>query len=73
MENPVSKIVDTDQTPHDVASDLGLHCLPMTFHRFPGKNGLMRSTHRLASGRCMHSWKSRLFLNSTNKEPFDKN
>ena len=26
--------------PHDVASDLGLHCLPMSFHRFSGKNGL---------------------------------
>ena len=22
--------VDPDQTPHDVASDLGLHCLPVT-------------------------------------------
>ena len=21
---------DPDQTPHDVVSDLGLHCLPMT-------------------------------------------
>ena len=21
---------DTDQTPHDAASDLGLHCLPIT-------------------------------------------
>ena len=26
----LSNIVDPDQTPHDVASDLGLHCLPMT-------------------------------------------
>ena len=25
--------VDPDQTPHDVASDLGLHCLPMTLLR----------------------------------------
>ena len=24
---------DFDQTPHDVASDLGLHCLPMTLLR----------------------------------------
>ena len=24
----------------DVASVLDLHCLPMTFYRFPGKNGL---------------------------------
>ena len=26
----LSNIVDPDQTPHHVASDLGLHCLPMT-------------------------------------------
>ena len=32
--------VDTDKMSHDVASDLGLHCLPMTFYRFSGKNGL---------------------------------
>ena len=25
--------VDPDQMPHDVASDLGLHCLPMAFLR----------------------------------------
>ena len=25
--------VDPDQTPHDVASGLGLHCLPMTLLR----------------------------------------
>ena len=25
-----AKEVDPDQMPHDVASDLGLHCLPMT-------------------------------------------
>ena len=30
MENPVSKPVDPDQMPHHVASDQGLHCLPMT-------------------------------------------
>ena len=30
MENPVSKQVDPDQMPHYVASDLGLHYLPMT-------------------------------------------
>ena len=24
---------DTDQTPHSVASDLGLHCLPMSHNR----------------------------------------
>ena len=26
----LTKSVDPDQTPHYVASDLGLHCLPMT-------------------------------------------
>ena len=29
MENLVSKNVGLDQKPHYVASDLGLHCLPM--------------------------------------------
>ena len=29
--------VDPDQTPHYVASDLGLHCLPMTLYVFPDK------------------------------------
>ena len=32
--------MDPDQTPHDVASDLGLHCLPMTLYGFLDKNGL---------------------------------
>ena len=43
MENSVCKhfySVDPDQMPHYVASDLGLHCLPMTFLQVPGKNGL---------------------------------
>ena len=31
MENPLANTVDSDQMPHYVASDLGLHCLPMTF------------------------------------------
>ena len=30
METPASKHCRPDLTPHDVASDLGLHCLPMT-------------------------------------------
>ena len=33
--------VGPDQMPDCVASDLGLHCLPMPFYRFPGKNGLI--------------------------------
>ena len=36
----LENIVDPDQTPHYVASDLGLHCLPMTLYGFPGTNGL---------------------------------
>ena len=31
--------VDPDQMPHYVASELGLHCLPMTPLGFPAKNG----------------------------------
>ena len=34
--------VDPDQMPHYVASDPGLHCLPVNLLRFPGKNGLMQ-------------------------------
>ena len=30
MEILLAKNVDPDLMPHDVASDLGLHCLPMT-------------------------------------------
>ena len=31
---------DPDQMPHSVASDLGLHCLPMTLLQVSQKNGL---------------------------------
>ena len=31
---------DPDQTPHSVASDLGLHCLPITLLGSPDYNGL---------------------------------
>ena len=42
MENPVSKQCrDSVQMPHNVASDLGLRCLPVSLYRFPGKNGLL--------------------------------
>ena len=44
MKNLVAISVDPHQRPDHVASDLGLHCLPMTFYRFPGKNGLSKST-----------------------------
>ena len=29
-KTPVSNTINPNQTPHYVASDLGLHCLPMT-------------------------------------------
>ena len=37
--------VDFDQTPHHVATDLGLHCLPMSLYGFSGKNGLNDNEH----------------------------
>ena len=37
-ENSVSKQCRPDQMPHYVASDLGLHCLPMTLG-FQARNG----------------------------------
>ena len=45
MENPTDN-VDPDQMPHSVASDLGLHCLPMIFYWFPVKNGLIFSSQK---------------------------
>ena len=42
--------------PHNVASDLGLHCLPMICYEFPGKNGL----------RLPHSGKACLFIQGRN-------
>ena len=42
--------VDPDQTPHDVASDQGLHCLPMTLYGFLGKNGLSPIEVTVGSG-----------------------
>ena len=32
--------ITTDQMLHYVVSDMGLHCLCMSFYRGPGKNGL---------------------------------
>ena len=37
----VANKVDPDQTPHSAASDLGLHCLPMSFYVKLGFNGLI--------------------------------
>ena len=37
MENPLANNEDPDQKPHDIASDLGLHFLPMTLCGFPTK------------------------------------
>ena len=50
--------VDPDQTPHNVASELGLHCLPTTLLWFPDKNGLKSSTH---VGRVHHLGLQKLF------------
>ena len=33
--------VGPDQTPRNVAPDLGLHCFPMTLSQVQGKNGLL--------------------------------
>ena len=36
MENLLANNVDPDQTQHDVASDLGVHCMPMTLLQISG-------------------------------------
>ena len=36
----LANTVDPNQMPHYVASDLGLHCLPITYYGSLGKNGL---------------------------------
>ena len=40
MAKQFAKGVDPDQTPRSAASDLGLHCLPITLLRSPDYNGL---------------------------------
>ena len=42
MDNPVANNGDPDQRLHHAASDLGLHCLPITLLRVSGKEGLNR-------------------------------
>ena len=49
MEKHTANNVDPDQTPHNVASDLGLHCLPMIRYQFPAKNGLHLFRHVVKS------------------------
>ena len=34
---------DPDPTPHSAASDMGLHCLPITLLGSPNYNGLMQN------------------------------
>ena len=41
MKILLANIVDPDQMPHFMVSDVGLHCLPMTLYRFPGNNRLV--------------------------------
>ena len=48
----LANIVDHDQMPHYVASDLGLHCLPLTFYGFSDKNGL-KVKHTLPVSVCI--------------------
>ena len=40
----VANNVDPDQTPHDVASDLGLHCLSLTLLRVSRQEWASRRT-----------------------------
>ena len=40
---------DSDQTPHSVASDLGLHVCQLPFKGSPDYSGLYSSQHRLYS------------------------
>ena len=47
MEILLTNNVDPDQTPHYVASDLYLHCLPMTLFGVPGKNRLFYTCNNL--------------------------
>ena len=49
MEKPISKQCRPGQTPHCVASDLGLHCLAMNLLRFQGKNSLNLNSNINAS------------------------
>ena len=42
MEILLANNLDPDQMPHDVASDQGLHCLPLTLLRVSGKTGLKK-------------------------------
>ena len=68
MEILLANTVDPDQTPHYVASDLGLHCSPITLYGFPGKNGLMvlgmctliltKSYEHLAMASLLVHWQS---------------
>ena len=41
--------VDSDLTPRYVASDLGLHCLPMILYGFPGKNRFISTSRPYSS------------------------
>ena len=56
MEILLSNNVDPDQTPHNVASDLGLHCLPMTLLRVSGKNGIISWSFTLNTRGQVHYW-----------------
>ena len=41
FDNVMTNSLDPDQTPHNAASDLGLHCLQMSLRGMLDNNGLM--------------------------------
>ena len=50
MDKLLANSEDPDQTPRSAASDLGLHCLPITLLGSPNYNGLI-NTHNIFSWR----------------------
>ena len=49
----LANIEDSDKMPHHVASDLGLHCLPMNHLQVPGKNRLSKKKKKIAPLRAI--------------------
>ena len=47
----LANIEDSDKMPHHVASDLGLHCLPMNHLQVPGKNRLSKKKKKNCSSK----------------------
>ena len=53
---------DPDQTPHSVASDLGLHCLPVSQKRTLGIYGIKKNAIILLSHKSSRILGSRLSI-----------